>query len=110
LLPREHSCEVLFEQDNEEVSVPTLILDAILKVISTLILDAILKVISTLILYAILKVISTLILDAILKVISTLILDAILKVIIISSCHSYKIVKTLRYKTFIEGCCYQGSY
>lgn len=28
---REHSCEVLFEQDNEEVSVPTLILDAILK-------------------------------------------------------------------------------
>lgn len=28
---REHSCEVLFEQDNEEVSVSTLILDAILK-------------------------------------------------------------------------------
>lgn len=34
---REHTCEVLFEQDNEETSVATLILDSILKVrLSTL--------------------------------------------------------------------------
>ena len=29
---REHTCEILFEQDNEEVSISTLVLDALLLV------------------------------------------------------------------------------